>query len=113
MQAKILLVDEREDNLFSMETILEGAGYAFVKASSGKQALKILLHEFDFALILMDVKMPSMDGFETARLIYEREKLRSIPIIFITAQSLDDEYVFRGYNVGAVDYISKPINRSE
>jgi signal transduction histidine kinase len=110
MQSKILLVDDREDNLLSMETILEGAGYTFVKASSGKEALKILLREFDFALILMDVKMPNMDGFETARLIYEREKLRSIPIVFITAQSLDDEYVFRGYHVGAVDYISKPIN---
>ncbi len=110
MQPKILLVDDREDNLFSMETILEGAGYNFVKASSGKQTLKILLHEFDFALILMDVKMPHIDGFETARLIYERERLRSIPIIFITAQSYDDEHVFKGYHVGAVDYISKPIN---
>jgi len=110
MQSKILLVDDREDNLFSMETILEGLGYTFIKANSGKEALKILLREFDFALILMDVKMPNMDGFETARLIYERERLRSIPIIFITAQSLEDEYVFKGYNVGAVDYIQKPIN---
>src|SRR5258705_2158989 len=110
MQPKILLVDDREDNLFSMEAIFEGSGYAFVKANSGKQALKILLREFDFALILMDVKMPSMDGFETARLIYERERLRSIPIVFITAQSLDEEHIFRGYHVGAVDYISKPIN---
>src|SRR4051812_33908126 len=109
MQPKILLVDDREDNLFSMEAILEGGGYTFVKANSGKQALKILLREFDFALILMDVKMPQIDGFETARLIYERERLRSIPIVFITAQSIEEEYIFQGYKVGAVDYISKPI----
>ncbi|RYF99959.1 MAG: response regulator, partial [Chitinophagaceae bacterium] len=70
MNQKILLVDDREDNLFSMETILETEGYQFVKASSGRQALKILLKEFDFALILMDVKMPNLNGFETAALIY-------------------------------------------
>ena len=107
---KILLVDDREDNLFSMETILEPDGYIFVKANSGREALKILMKEYDFALILMDVKMPNLNGFETAELIYEREKLKHIPIIFITANTYGDDNVFKGYRVGAVDYISKPIN---
>src|SRR3954471_3979397 len=110
MQPKILLVDDREDNLLSIETILEPGGYKFVKASSGRQALKILLTEFDFAMILMDVKMPNLSGFETASLIYERERLRHIPIIFITAHSHDEENIFKGYKTGAVDYIYKPIN---
>lgn len=110
MQSKILLVDDREDSLFSMETILEPDGYQFVKASSGRQALKILLNEHDFALILMDVKMPNLNGFETAALIYERDKLRHIPIIFITANNYGEENVFKGYRTGAVDYIYKPVN---
>src|SRR5688572_6457288 len=110
MPQKILLVDDREDNLFSLETILEADGYVFKKATSGRQALKILLTEFDFALILMDVKMPTLNGFETAALIYEREKLRHIPIIFITANNYGEENIFKGYRTGAVDYIYKPIN---
>jgi signal transduction histidine kinase len=110
MYPKILLVDDREDNLLSIEAILGPDGYTFVKATSGRQALKILLTEFDFALILMDVKMPNLNGFETAALIYEREKLKHIPIIFITANNFDEENVFKGYRTGAVDYIGKPIN---
>jgi len=110
MQQKILLVDDREDNLLSIETILAPAGYTFVKARSGREALKVLLTEFDFALILMDVKMPNLNGFETASLIYQREKLRHIPIIFITANNYGDEQIFKGYMTGAVDYIYKPIN---
>ncbi len=110
MQQKILLVDDREDNLFSMETILEAGGYQLVKARSGRDALKVLLNEFDFALILMDVKMPNLNGFETAALIYEREKLKHIPIIFITANNYDEDNIFKGYKTGAVDYISKPVN---
>ncbi|MEO6404532.1 MAG: response regulator [Ferruginibacter sp.] len=106
---KILLVDDRPDNLFSIETILEQDGYIFVKANSGRQALKILLKEYDFALILMDVNMPVLNGLETAALIYERDKLKNIPIIFITAHN-EDENIFRGYKAGAVDYIYKPIN---
>ena len=109
MQPKILLVDDRDDNLLSIETILEPDGYYFVKAHSGREALKILLKEFDFAIILMDVKMPNLNGFETASLIYEREKLRHIPIIFITANSYGEENVYKGYKAGAVDYIYKPI----
>jgi len=110
MKQKILLIDDREDNLFSLETILEPDGYQFVKASSGRQALKILLNEFDFALILMDVKMPNLNGFETAALIFEREKLKHIPVIFITANSYGEENMIRGYRTGAIDYIYKPIN---
>ncbi len=110
MQPKILLVDDREDNLLTLETILENGGYHFVKATSGREALKILLTEIDFALILMDVKMPNLDGFETASLIYSREKLKHIPIIFITAHNYGEENIFKGYRAGAVDYIYKPIN---
>jgi signal transduction histidine kinase len=110
MKKKILLVDDRPDNLFSMETILEKDGYELVKADSGRQALKILLTDFDFALILMDVKMPNLNGFETAELIYERDKLRHIPIVFITANNLGEEHMFKGYSTGAVDYIYKPVN---
>jgi len=110
MQPKILLVDDREDNLLSIEAILAPSGYQFVKANSGRQALKVLLAEFDFAIILMDVKMPNLNGFETAALIYERERLRHIPIIFITANNYGDENVFKGYQSGAIDYIFKPFN---
>lgn len=108
--AKILVVDDREDNLLTIETILEHDGYQIIKATSGRQALKILLSHFDFALILMDVQMPNLSGFETASLIYEREKLRHIPIIFITAHDYGDENMFKGYQTGAVDFIYKPIN---
>src|SRR6478736_4654769 len=110
MQPKILLVDDREDNLLSIEAILEPIGYRFVKANSGRQALKVLLAEFDFAMILMDVKMPNLNGFETASLIYEREKLKHIPIIFITANNYGDESMFKGYQSGAIDFILKPFN---
>ncbi|MCW3106240.1 MAG: response regulator [Segetibacter sp.] len=107
---KILVVDDREDNLFSIETILERDGYTLVKANSGRAALKILLKEHDFTLILMDVQMPGMNGLETATLISEREKLKHIPIIFITAFNYEEEYIFQGYQMGGVDYIYKPIN---
>jgi light-regulated signal transduction histidine kinase (bacteriophytochrome) len=110
MQPKILIVDDREDNLLSIETILEPDGYQLIKATSGRQALKILLNEHDFAMIMMDVKMPNLNGFETASLIYEREKLKHIPIIFITANNYGDDNMYKGYQAGAVDYIYKPIN---
>lgn len=106
---KILLVDDKENNLLSMESILWQDGYQLVKATSGKEALKILLKEMDFTLILMDVEMPELNGFETATMVYQREKLRHIPIIFITAHSYGDENLFKGYRAGAVDYIYKPI----
>src|ERR1044071_7778921 len=107
---KILLVDDREDNLMSIEAILGQDGYDFFRAYSGTEALKILLSETDFALILMDVKMPVLNGFETATMIYERERLKSIPIIFITANNYGDENVYKGYQAGGIDYILKPIN---
>jgi signal transduction histidine kinase len=107
---KILLVDDNADNLMSMEVILEKEGYTFSKALSGKEALKILLKEDDFSLILLDVRMPVMDGYETAELISQRDKLRHIPIIFITGQDYEDAAVFKGYKLGAVDYILKPVN---
>src|SRR5690349_20332139 len=110
MQPKILLVDDREDNLLSIDAILARDGYQFVRATSGHEALKILLNEVDFAMILMDVKMPILSGFETATLIYEREKLKHIPIIFITANNYGDENIFQAYRTGAVDYIYKPVN---
>lgn len=109
LKVKILLVDDREDNLLSMESILEQDQYQLVKASSGKAALKILLNEWDYTLILMDVEMPGMSGLETAEMIYQREKLKHIPIIFITAHSYGEEKIFKGYKTGAVDYIYKPI----
>lgn len=107
---KILVVDDRADNLFSIEAILEKDNYTVVKANSGRAALKILLTEHDFSLILMDVQMPDLNGFETAAIIYERDKLRDIPIIFITAHNYDEEIIFKGYKTGGVDYIYKPIN---
>ncbi|MEI9908309.1 MAG: response regulator [Bacteroidota bacterium] len=107
---KILVVDDREDNLFSIEAILEADNYAIVKANSGRAALKILLNQQDFSLILMDVQMPDLNGFETATIIYERDKLKNIPIIFITAHDYNEDYVFKGYKMGGVDYIYKPIN---
>src|SRR4029079_3827660 len=107
---KILAVDDREDNLFSIETILEQENYTIVKANSGRAALKILLQQHDFTLILMDVQMPDMNGFETASLIYERDKLRHIPIIFITAHNQGEEKMYEGYKMGGVDFIYKPIN---
>ena len=108
--AKILIVDDREDNLLSIQSILEPEGYQIIKAGSGKDALKILLVQYDFALILMDVQMPNLNGFETAAMIYGRDKLRHIPIIFITAHDYGDENIYQGYRSGAVDYIYKPIN---
>ena len=109
-EIKILLVDDREDNLMSIEAVLEQKGYSFTRANSGRQALKILLKEHNFSLILMDVQMPDLNGFETATMIYEREKLKHIPIIFITANDYGDENMYKGYRAGAVDYIYKPIN---
>src|SRR3569832_1372697 len=92
---KILVVDDREDNLFSIETILEKDNYTIIKANSGRAALKVLLQEHDFSLILMDVQMPDLNGFETATIIYERDKLKTIPIIFITALDYGEEYIFK------------------
>ena len=107
-KANILLVDDQPGNLLVLEAVLEGLGQNLVKASSAAQALRCLLHD-DFALILMDAQMPVMDGFEAATLIRQREKTRYTPIIFITAYELTDVQVFKGYSVGAVDFLFKPV----
>ena len=106
---KILLVDDLPENLFALELILSNKNYKCVKANSGNEALKILLHEQDFAIILMDVQMPEMDGFETVELIREIETLKHVPIIFLTASMDNSIHVFKGYQAGAVDYMIKPL----
>ncbi|MFN2488427.1 MAG: putative bifunctional diguanylate cyclase/phosphodiesterase [Actinomycetota bacterium] len=105
--ANLLLVDDRPENLLALEAVLEPLGQNLVTANSGKEALKYLLTE-DFALILMDVEMPEVDGFETAAVIKQRERSRHIPIIFVTAASSHADQIFRGYKAGAVDYLLKP-----
>ncbi len=104
---KILLVDDQPENLLSASAVLEALGQEVVKAESGRQALRYLL-DHDFAVILLDVMMPEMDGFETASLIRQRERSRLTPIIFLTALGRSEEHVLRGYGLGAVDYITKP-----
>jgi signal transduction histidine kinase len=103
----ILLVDDHEENLLALEAILSDPAYNLVRARSGREALKEVLRR-DFALILLDVAMPDLDGYETASLIRGRERSRETPIIFLTANYRSDTHVFRGYSVGAVDYIFKP-----
>jgi len=110
MPLKILLVDDNENNLLSIEVVLEKEKYTFYRATSGREALRILLKEDDFSLILLDVKMPIMDGYETAELIYQRDKLKQIPIIFVTAHDYEEAAIFKGYKAGAVDFIRKPFN---
>src|SRR3954454_3274572 len=107
MKAKILMVDDKPENLVALEAALKPLGKELVSANSGEEALKALLHE-DFAVVLLDVQMPGMDGFETAELIKGRERTRTVPIIFVTAISKEREHVFRGYSAGAVDYVFKP-----
>src|SRR5438105_3982226 len=104
-QAKvnILLVDDRADKLLAIEAILSSLGENLVKARSGKDALRQLLHQ-DFAVILLDVSMPGMDGFETASLIRQRSTSEHTPIIFITSINTSDNHVAQGYSLGAVDY---------
>ncbi|WP_145797561.1 response regulator [Kitasatospora atroaurantiaca] len=108
-KAKILLVDDRPENLLALEAILSALDQTLVRASSGEEALKALLTD-DFAVILLDVQMPGMDGFETASHIKRRERTRDIPIIFLTAINHGPHHTFRGYAAGAVDYISKPFD---
>ena len=106
--AKILLVDDQPKNLLALSAMLEPLGQEVVQASSGKEALRHLLRE-EFALVLLDVQMPVLDGYEVAELIRSREKSRAVPIIFLTAIHRDQRLVARAYTVGAVDYILKPI----
>lgn len=108
-RVNILLVDDQKSNLLALESILEEMGLNCVKAESGSAALRHLL-QHDFAVVLLDVQMPDLDGFETATLIRERDRSRDTPIIFLTALSRSESNVFRGYELGAVDYIFKPFH---
>ncbi|WP_180247511.1 PAS domain S-box protein [Bacillus sp. AFS031507] len=108
-KVNILMVDDHPENLLALRAVLTSPNYHLVSANSGKEALKCMLKQ-DFAVILLDVQMPGLNGFETAKLIKAREKTRHIPIIFITAISQDMEHVHQGYAVGAIDYIFKPFN---
>jgi signal transduction histidine kinase len=107
-RAKILLVDDEPKSLFALQELLAELGQELLVAQSGEEALRLALKN-DFAVILLDVRMPGIDGFETARLIRNRERSRLTPIIFLTAAADEMTSMFRGYQVGAVDYLSKPV----
>jgi PAS domain S-box-containing protein len=106
---KILMVDDLPENLYSLKVILKNQNYECIKAGSGEEALKILETDQDFAIILMDVQMPGMNGFEVVEKIRKDEKLKLLPIIFLTA-NMDSENIYRGYEAGAVDYMIKPLS---
>ncbi|MEH2339469.1 hybrid sensor histidine kinase/response regulator [Nostoc sp.] len=108
-KVNILLVDDKLENLLALEAILEKLGENLVRATSGEEALRCLLNQ-DYAVILLDVQMPGMDGFETATLIRNRGRSRHTPIIFLTAFSSSDQMLFKGYALGAVDYLLKPLD---
>ncbi|WP_433944100.1 response regulator [Paenibacillus sp. SN-8-1] len=103
----ILLVDDRPENLLALEAVLDSEQYNLVKATSGEEALRHLLKD-EFAVIVLDVQMPGMDGIETAKLIKARDKTKDIPIIFISANSKEADQLFAGYSAGAIDYMVKP-----
>lgn len=107
-KVNILMVDDRPENLLALESILDSLGENLVTAHSGEEALRCILHQ-DFTVILLDVQMPDMDGFETATLIRQHPRSRYTPIIFLTAFSKGDAQVFKGYSLGAVDYLLKPV----
>ncbi len=108
-KVNILMADDHPENLLALEAVLSSPNYNLVSATSGKEALKCLLKQ-EFAVILLDVQMPGLNGFETAKLIRAREKTKHTPIIFITAISQDLDHVEKGYSVGAIDYIFKPFH---
>jgi two-component system, sensor histidine kinase len=108
-RVNILLVDDRPENLLALEAILEALGQNLIRANSGSEALKQVLVE-EFAVILLDVQMPGMNGFEVAEIIKSRERSRTIPIIFLSAINKEEAYVYKGYSMGAVDYVFKPFN---
>jgi two-component system cell cycle response regulator len=107
-KANILLVDDRPQNLLALQGLLEGLDVKVVKATSGNEALSLML-EYDFALVLLDVQMPEMDGFETAEVMRSSPRTKHVPIVFVTAISKDQKHVFKGYETGAVDYLFKPL----
>ncbi|NUU22582.1 MAG: response regulator [Streptomycetaceae bacterium] len=108
-KVKVLLVDDQEDNLFALEAILSTLQQTLVKARSGEEAMKALLRD-DFAVVLLDVVMPGMDGFETATHIKRLDQTKSVPIIFLTGVGGGEDFALRGYAAGAVDYMTKPFD---
>jgi signal transduction histidine kinase len=106
---KILIVDDRPENLHAMQVTLAPLGVAMLTAGSGNEALALMLRH-EFALVLLDVQMPGMDGFETATLMQNNQATRGVPIIFVTAINKDQRHVFKGYETGAVDYLFKPLD---
>ena len=106
-RVSILIVDDHVENLVALEALLADLGQTIVRADSGIEALRLLLNQ-EFALIILDVDMPMINGFETAGLIRQREKTRYTPIIFLTAINKTEQHVFKGYSLGAVDYLTKP-----
>jgi CheY-like chemotaxis protein len=108
-KVKILLVDDESRNLDALESILETSGYTFVRAQSADEALLATLKN-DFAVIVLDMKMPDVDGLELGRLIKQRKRSLHVPILFLTAYTLDEQEVLQAYGIGAVDFLSKPIN---
>ncbi len=108
-RARILLVDDRPENLLALEAILSSLNQILVRASSGEEALRALLKD-EYALILLDVQMPGMDGFETAAQIKARSRTKDIPIIFLTAVDTEEHNAYRGYAAGGADYITKPFD---
>ena len=104
---KILIVDDQPANLLALEAILDNPEWIIIRAASGNEALALML-ENDFALVILDVQMPEMDGYETAELMRGNKLTRGVPIIFVTAINMEDRHVFRGYESGAVDYQMKP-----
>jgi two-component sensor histidine kinase len=109
IKSNILLIDDRQENLAALESVLCDLGQTLVFAKSGADALRHLLHE-DFAVILLDVQMPGMDGFETAELIRSRPRSQHTPIIFLTAVNKTEQSVIQGYSLGAIDYVLKPFD---
>ncbi len=107
---KILIIDDRPDNLLAIKAVLKSPDYQLIFANSGENALRCLLQQDDFAVILLDVQMPGMDGFETARIIRSRKRNSNIPIIFVTAIYKSEEHIVQGYNLGAIDYLFKPLH---
>jgi response regulator RpfG family c-di-GMP phosphodiesterase len=108
-RAGILLVDDMEDNLTALEAVLASLNEPLVRARSGEEAMKTLLRQ-PIALVLLDIRMPGMDGFETAAHIKRLDQTRDVPIIFLTGADDDSGYAFRGYATGAADYVTKPFD---
>ncbi len=108
-KTNILIVDDRPENLVALDAVLDRPDRDIVRASSGQQALALML-DHEFAVVLLDVQMPEMNGFEAAGLMRGNRRTRGVPIIFVTAINKDQAFVFRGYEAGAVDYLSKPLD---